>query len=62
MEKEESGKDVCLLRAKASRAPVYVKEKDGAQTSFYVRTGNATQPLGMKEAMEYIVAHWKRAP
>lgn len=53
------GGDVCLILAKPSLVPVYVREKEGSQTTFYVRTGNATQVLGIREAMEYIKGHWK---
>jgi hypothetical protein len=56
---EGAGGDVCLIAVKPSLTPVYVREKEGSQTTFYVRTGNATQPLGIKEAMEYIKGHWK---
>jgi hypothetical protein len=56
---EGDGGDVCLISAKPSLAPVYVREKEGSQTTFYARTGNATQALGIKEAMEYIKQHWK---
>lgn len=54
---DADGKEVCIIRAKASLRPVYVKE--GGQTTFYVRTGNVTQGLGVKEAMEYIKTRWK---
>jgi predicted HTH transcriptional regulator len=56
---EANGGDVCLVAAKPSLTPVYVREKEGSQTMFYVRTGNATQTLGIKEAMQYIKEHWK---
>lgn len=56
---EGNGGDVCLIAAKPSLTPVYVREKEGSQTMFYVRTGNATQALGIKEALEYIKEHWK---
>ncbi|MGH7307070.1 MAG: GmrSD restriction endonuclease domain-containing protein [Candidatus Rokuibacteriota bacterium] len=59
---EANGKEVCIVRAKSSLTPVYLKEKEGGQTAFYVRTGNATQALGIKEATEYIRAHWKGGP
>ncbi len=46
------GKDVCLIDVKSSINPVYFS--DGENTTFYVRTGNATYPLSVKDAIKYI--------
>jgi hypothetical protein len=50
------GKEVCVIRATPSARPVYVK--DGQQTRFYLRTGNATQELSTKESVDYVKARW----
>jgi hypothetical protein len=55
--RDSGGKTVCLITARRSPKPVYVT--DGQRTTFYLRTGNTTPPLGVKEATEYIKAHWK---
>ncbi len=43
--------EVCSLNVRPSEKPVFVKKEDQA---FYVRTGNNTQNLNTKEALEYI--------
>jgi hypothetical protein len=55
--RDSGGKTVCLITARRSSKPVYVT--DGQHTTFYLRTGNTTPPLGVKEATEYIKARWK---
>jgi len=50
------GKDLCLVQVEPSPKPTYVKE--GQESRFYIRTGNQTQPLGIKESIEYIQEHW----
>lgn len=49
-------RDVCAIRVPKSPKPVYVG--DAGQTKFYLRTGNTTQELTIKESVEYIKAHW----
>lgn len=49
---EVQGKEVCLVNVTASSLPVYVN--DGKSTSFYVRAGNATYPLSVKETVNYL--------
>jgi hypothetical protein len=51
------GRDVCVVTADPSTFPVYVRE-DGEE-KFYVRTHNATRPLNVSEAAEYIEKHFK---
>jgi predicted HTH transcriptional regulator len=46
------GRDICVVTADSSTFPVYVKE--GNEEKFFVRTHNATRPLEVSEAMEYI--------
>jgi len=45
-------KDICVIDIEPSKEPVYVN--DGTSTTFYVRTGNATYPLSVKEAVDYL--------
>jgi hypothetical protein len=52
------GKEVCVVEVNESPAPVYFR--DGQQTRFYVRTGNTTQELDVREANQYIASRWKR--
>ena len=49
---ELDGKDVCLIDVEPSINPVYVI--DGKNTTFYVRKGNATYPLSVKETEKYL--------
>lgn len=44
--------DICLIDIEASKTPAYVT--DGKNTTFFVRTGNATHPLSVKEAVKYL--------
>jgi predicted HTH transcriptional regulator len=44
--------DICLIDVEPSLNPVYVS--DGKSTTFYVRTGNATYPLSVKETVKYL--------
>jgi hypothetical protein len=53
---DRDGKDVCMVQVEPSPKPAYVNE--GSQSKFYIRTGNQTQPLGIKESIEYIKDHW----
>jgi len=51
--------DVCRVDATASPRPRFVKE-DG-QERFYVRTGNASNALSMKEMFAYFAQRWPGA-
>lgn len=46
------GKDICEIEIKPSSSPCYVHSKN--DTLFYVRTGNSTKPLSVKQAVDYI--------
>lgn len=46
------GNDICALRIEAAESPVYVQK--GENTAFYVRIGNSTKPMTIKEAVKYI--------
>jgi hypothetical protein len=54
---ELDGKDICMVQVEPSLKPAYVKE--GQESKFYIRTNNQTQPLGIKESIEYIQEHWQ---
>lgn len=55
---EIENKDVALITVLKADKPAYVTFKGEAE--FFVRTGNSTSPLSVKEAQEYIESHWKR--
>jgi len=44
--------EVCLINVEPSKIPAYVA--DGKNTTFYLRTGNATYPLTVKEVVKYL--------
>ena len=46
------GKQICLVDVEPSSNPVYLSENE--DTSFYVRTGNATYPLSVKDTVKYL--------
>lgn len=48
----QNQKDICLVDVEPSSDPVYVK--DGKNTFFYIRTGNATYPLSVEETVAYL--------
>lgn len=47
-------KYLCLLDIEPTNEPVYVN--NGENTTFYVRTGNATYPLTVRETVDYLKA------
>ncbi|TAH40094.1 MAG: ATP-binding protein [Bacteroidetes bacterium] len=49
---EIEGNEICVLDISKSTEPVYVSYKQNI--TFYIRTGNSTQPLSVKEAVNYI--------
>lgn len=49
--------DVCKVDVDMSSEPVYV----GEEAAFYIRTGNSTQQLNTREAVEYVRTHWPSA-
>ncbi len=50
------GKDVCRIVAEPSGRPVYCRE--GQTTTLYVRMGNSTQALDVREAIEFSARRW----
>ncbi|MCO5207907.1 MAG: putative DNA binding domain-containing protein [Anaerolineae bacterium] len=49
---EVDGQTVCVLAVSPSSYPVYLKHK--GSESFYIRTGNSSQPLELSQAVRYI--------
>ncbi len=50
------GKDVCLVRVKRARGPVFLKEQN--QPILYVRAGGASNTLNVDQALRYAQEHW----
>lgn len=48
--------EICKVKVEACPFPVYA----GEEALFYIRTGNQTQRLNPKEAVEYIKYHWSK--
>ncbi len=55
---EVQGKTVCVVTVRPSPSPVFFKHK--GREDFYVRAGNASQPLTMSQAARYIRDHFGR--
>jgi predicted HTH transcriptional regulator len=55
---ETSGHDVCQIEVQSSPEPVYVDEKGGKPLQLYIRTGNATRALDIREIIEYSRHRW----
>ena len=51
-------KEICIVRVKPFHQPVYVELKN--ETLFFIRTGNSTQSLDTRAAVEYIRQHWEK--
>ena len=54
---EHQGTRVLVVRCEKSATPVHVKEEN---ERFYIRTGNATNYLSVREGHEYISANFPR--
>ncbi|PKN61694.1 MAG: ATP-binding protein [Deltaproteobacteria bacterium HGW-Deltaproteobacteria-15] len=52
------GKDVCLVVVEGSHRPVYLQHDH--EPRYYLRIGNATAELNVKEALEHIRLRWPR--
>lgn len=50
-------KDVCVIRVKPSKVPIYVKNGNGEE--FFIRVGNSTHALSVRAATDYINNHFK---
>ena len=53
---EMDGKDVCRVVVGPSPHPVFLKE--GGEETFWLRTGNSTRKLSVKEAVGYSKSRW----
>jgi len=55
---EVEGKNICLVRVRPSDRPAYFRSK--GKEYFYIRAGNASQPLTVSKATEYIQRHFRK--
>jgi len=53
---EINSKVVAVVKVNKSPKPVYVKFN--GKEEFYIRLGNSSHPLNVREATEYIKTHW----
>ena len=53
------GKDICIVDVSQSGTPSFVSYK--GKQEFYIRASASTQPMGVKEAHEYISSHWNNS-
>lgn len=53
-----AGKDVCAVAIEAAPRPVYLDEGNAAK--FFVRTGNSTRELNVRDALNHAAARWPR--
>ena len=51
------GKEICKVVVAPSPRPVFLE--DGKGKHLYIRTGNSTRELDVKEAVEYVKGRWK---
>ena len=51
------GKTVGVLDAEPADTPVYLLNNSNAE-EFYIRAGNASQPLSVRKAQQYIAARF----
>jgi hypothetical protein len=49
-------KDICIVEVSDSGTPAFIQYQ--GKEEFYIRASASTQPMGMKEANEYINLHW----
>jgi hypothetical protein len=55
---EVDGKTICVIRVRPATSPVYFRHQGKEQ--FYIRAGNAAQPLSVSEAANYIQERFAR--
>lgn len=53
-----NGEDVCMITAETAPRPVYLN--DGNNDIFYVRVGNSTRQMDVKEALDYANSRWQK--
>lgn len=49
-------KDVCIINLQKCDKPVFIGKND--KEEFYIRASASSQPMGLREAYEYISSHW----
>ena len=47
---------ICIVEVSDSGTPAFIQYQ--GKEEFYIRASASTQPMGMKEANEYINLHW----
>ena len=52
------GRDVCRVVVEPSHRPVYLEEAGSVR--LYLRTGNSTRGLDVREAVDYVARRWRR--
>lgn len=55
--KEIDNSKIVLIKISRADGPTFVEHN--SDSTFFIRTGNSTQPLNSKEATAYIRKHWK---
>lgn len=55
---KSGGADICRVTAHPAPHPVYVKES-GGEEALYIRTGNSSRKLSVREALDYVRSRWK---
>jgi len=55
---EMKSKEICYIRIKPANKPVFVT--NGDHEDFYVRSGNATNSLGIKDGVNYITDRYNK--
>ncbi len=54
---EKEAKVICVVRIGRSQREVYLSDR--GNTEFYIRAGNTTRRLNVKETHDYISMHWR---
>jgi len=56
--KKDGEKDLCIVVVKPSDSPVFVVNKN--KEEFFIRASASSQPMGLKDTVEYIKSQWKK--
>jgi hypothetical protein len=51
-----NGHDICTVAVRPADGPIYLR--DGPEPRLYVRSGNATSPLALDDAVHYVGTRW----
>jgi predicted HTH transcriptional regulator len=55
--------EICVVQVRKAEDPVFLKSKDTSGNiieEFFIRGAASSQPLGLKDTMDYIKSHWKK--